>query len=104
MEHWESLLSRSITTPEQLSRIADVDAVTVRRIHTEFPLRINPYYFSLIKTKGDAIWKQAIPDARELIPTGFSDPLSEEHQSPVPNLVHRYPDRVLFYVSASYCM
>ena len=104
MENWESLLSRSITTPEQLSRVADIDLAAVRRIHDEFPLRINPYYFSLIKAKGDAIWKQAIPDSRELNRSGYSDPLSEEEQSPVPNLVHRYPDRVLFYVSASCSM
>jgi lysine 2,3-aminomutase len=104
MENWESLLSRSITTPEQLSRVVDIDMTAVRRIHSEFPLRINPYYLSLIKAKDDAMWKQAIPDVRELNSSGYSDPLSEEEQSPVPNLVHRYPDRVLFYVSASCCM
>jgi lysine 2,3-aminomutase len=104
METWESLLARSITTPEQLSRIADVDLAVVRRIHETFPLRINPYYFSLIKTKGDAMWKQAIPDIAELDPSGQTDPLMEEEQSPVPTIVHRYPDRVLFYVSASCAM
>jgi lysine 2,3-aminomutase len=104
MENWEKILSQSITTPEQLAQVADVDSTDIRRIHREFPLRINPYYFSLIKTKGDPIWKQAVPDARELIPTGYADPLSEEEQSPVPHLVHRYPDRVLFYVSAACSM
>jgi hypothetical protein len=54
-------------SPEELSRVADVDAAAIRRIDAEFPLRINPYYFSIIKSAGEALWKQAIPDAGELI-------------------------------------
>ena len=100
METWECLLRQSITTPEALEKYVRIDLEGVRRVHRDFPLRINPYYLSLMKKKDDAIWKQAIPDAKELVSTGFDDPLSEEEQSPVPNLVHRYPDRVLFYVSA----
>jgi lysine 2,3-aminomutase len=45
-----------------------------------------------------------VPTVNELvISKGESaDPLSEEHHSPVPNLVHRYPDRVLF-LSTGFC-
>jgi lysine 2,3-aminomutase len=57
--------------------------------------------------KGDHIRKQAVPDISEIEDiSGFDDPLCEERQSPVPNLTHRYPDRVLFMVSdqcAMYC-
>jgi len=71
-------------------------------------MRINPYYLSLIQKKGDPLWLQAIPDIRELENDSGAepDPLGEESQSPVPNLIHRYPDRVLFLVSdkcALYC-
>lgn len=99
METWELLIQDSIRTPETLSKMIGVDAKEIDRVHNNFPLRINPYYLSLIKKKGDAIWKQAVPDIQELTTSGCDDPLSEEEQSPVPNLVHRYPDRVLFYVS-----
>ena len=100
METWEQLIQQSVTTPEELAKILDLDVDEMKRIHKDFPLRANPYYLGLIKKKGDAIWKQAVPDIKELTSSGFEDPLSEEEQSPVPNLVHRYPDRVLFYVSA----
>jgi len=70
-------------------------------------MRINPYYLSLIKEPNDPLWLQAVPDFRELNdPLGLEDPLNEEEQSPVPNITHRYPDRVLFLVSsqcAMYC-
>jgi lysine 2,3-aminomutase len=48
-----------------------------------------------------------VPDPAELVESsGVSDPLAEDHDSPVPSIVHRYPDRLLFLVShscASYC-
>ncbi len=85
-------------------------------------MRINRYFLSLIRTPYDPIWKQVIPDIAELDDysnTGNNlkklsfledDPLYEERQSPVPNLIHRYPDRVVFLVSGQcalfcrYCM
>ena len=96
----------TITTSEELAESLDVDTEEINQVHNVFPLRVNRYYLSLIQEKGDAIWKQAIPDIEELNSTGVEDPLSEEDDSPVPNITHRYPDRVLFYVShicAVYC-
>jgi lysine 2,3-aminomutase len=51
---------------------------------------------------------QVIPRAEELVPDSFSmvDSLAEDQHSPVPGLVHRYPDRVLLMTTtqcASYC-
>jgi lysine 2,3-aminomutase len=77
----------------------------------KFPLSITPYYLSLIKKedyKNDPIFKQSFLDIRELIvtPEEMQDPLSEDIDSPVPGITHRYPDRVLFLVSnvcAMYC-
>lgn len=83
-----------------------IDKEEIDKVHAEFPIRITPYYASLIKKRGDAIWKQAVPDILELEGTGTDDPLAEEHDSPVKGITHRYPDRVLFYVSHScavYC-
>jgi lysine 2,3-aminomutase len=106
MEMWEVQLRESICSPQMLAEQLNVDCEEIERVHGEFPLRITPYYLSLIKKKGDAIWKQAVPDIQELEGTGVDDPLSEEHDSPVKCITHRYPDRVLFYVSpfcAVYC-
>ncbi len=77
----------------------------------KFPISITPYYLSLIDTNNidkDPIFKQAFPDLRELIikKSDMADPLSEDKDSPVPGITHRYPDRVLFHVSnvcAMYC-
>lgn len=101
MEDWKQLVRNSVNTPEKLAAIFDVDLEEMRRVHEVFPIRINPYYLSLIEKPGDPIWKQVVPDPKELIRTGVEedDPLHEEDDSEVPNVTHRYPDRALFYVN-----
>ena len=77
----------------------------------KFPLRITPYYLSLIDAKdykNDPIFRQAFPSPKELIVEHYelNDPLSEDEDSPCDCITHRYPDRVLFLVSntcAMYC-
>ena len=71
-----------------------------RLVSTRYPVRVTDYYASLITSKDDAIWKQCMPDAREL-EDHFQcpDPLDEKALSPVPGLIHRYPDRVVLLVS-----
>lgn len=99
MEEWKRLVRDTVDTPEKLAAALDVDLEKMRKIHEEFPIRINPYYLSLIEEVGDPIWKQVVPDSKELIVTGVEDPLHEEEDSEVANVTHRYPDRVLFYVN-----
>jgi len=109
VELWEELLKKSIVSEGQLDTICkgNIDKEKLKEVIKKYPMRINPYYLSLIKKKDDAIWKQCIPDVKELEdPEGFEDPLCEERDSPVPGLTHRYPDRVLFLVCnqcAMYC-
>lgn len=74
------------------------------------PLRITPYYASLIDPDDplQPIRRTMVPVVQEMMtnPSEMADPLGEENQSPVPQLVHRYPDRVLFLttgVCAAYC-
>ena len=107
-EDWKQLVRETISSPDELCRLLNikVNLEEFRQVHNKFPLRINPYYLSLIREQGDAIWKQAVPDLNELDDLGADDPLAEEEDSPVHNITHRYPDRVLFYVSsvcAMYC-
>jgi lysine 2,3-aminomutase len=100
--------SESIITPAILAKIFAIDQKTVMRVVDKYPMRINPYFLSLVKKADDPLGKQVIPDVAELEQEIFltPDPLWEEPQSPVPNLIHRYPDRVVFMVSnqcAIYC-
>ncbi len=98
---WKTILSQSITVAGDLPASFDIDEVETQKVAERYPMRINPYYFDLIRHKNDAIYRQCIPDALELADeNGFEDPLNEEGYSPVFGLTHRYPDRVLFLVSA----
>ena len=107
MDEWPQILRASLRTPEQLAAAFDLDATQIRKVARAFKTQITPYYAGLIKAKGDPIYKQVVPDMAELAAnSGVSDPLGEEHDSPIPSIVHRYPDRCLFLVShmcASYC-
>jgi lysine 2,3-aminomutase len=102
---WKQILSQSITNTEALSPFLEIDVKALRKVIDRYPMRINPYYLSLIKKKNDPIYKQCIPDIREINDKkGMDDPLNEEGLSPVFGLTHKYPDRVLFLVSAQCAM
>ena len=73
-------------------------------------LAITPHFFNLIHpTDPDCpIRRQVVPRIEESWdnPEEMSDPCGEDSHMPVPGLVHRYPDRVLFLVTdrcAAYC-
>jgi len=105
-EAWQQQLKDAITSPLELAERFGLDPLPLAAVTERYPLRITPHIAELIKAPGDPIWRQFIPDIRELDDFGLTDPLAEEHLSPVPGVVHRYPDRVLFLVSgscASYC-
>jgi len=94
MESWEEMLSHSITTPKQLSSLfPQIEEHEIREVISRYPMLINPYYLGLIRKKGDAVYRQAVPDIREITRNeGVVDPLNEEGLSPVPGLTHKYPD------------
>ena len=100
MEDWKKVLAESITKPKDLARYLGVDPKEVEDVVGPYPMRITPTVLSTIKEKGDAIWKQVVPEAIELDDIDApDDPLEEDTDSPVPHLVHRYPDRVLLMVT-----
>jgi lysine 2,3-aminomutase len=77
---------------------------------TKLALAVTPHYFNLIEPNNPAcpIRRQVIPRIEEGYnsPHDMADPCGEDSSMPVPGLVHRYPDRVLFLVTdrcASYC-
>lgn len=104
---------RTITQFEKITGIQFSDEGKDKLYQTleKFPLAITPYYASLISKdnyENDPVFRQAFANTNELIISNneSKDPLSEESDSPVEGITHRYPDRVLFHVSntcAMYC-
>ena len=104
---------RSLDKFEYLTGIKYEESERKNLIKTfeKFPLSITPYYLSLINKKNynnDPVYKQAFGSIAELttLPYELEDPLSEDKDSPVKGITHRYPDRVLFHVSnicSMYC-
>ncbi|HET6420299.1 MAG TPA: KamA family radical SAM protein [Geobacteraceae bacterium] len=107
MEQWRKSLANSVTSPDELAKCFDIDEKMLGRVTARYPMRITPYYLGLVEKAGDPIWRQCIPDMRELEDDRQSDdPLNEEGLSPAPGIIHRYPDRVVFLVSSAcavYC-
>jgi lysine 2,3-aminomutase len=106
-DSWQRMLNRSLKSPQEIADFFGLDREEVAKIARRFRVQITPYYAGLIKAKDDPLYRQVVPDPAELEEhDGAADPLSEDEDSPVPSIVHRYPDRVLFLVShlcASYC-
>lgn len=106
METWQKSLHASITDPAELAERFGVEVAPLRSVTQRYPLRITPYYLGLMEKPGDPLWRQCVPDPIELADDQEDDPLDEERLSPVPGLIHRYPDRVVLLVSsecAVYC-
>ena len=108
MESWQKLLSNSVVKVEDLPFLSDTSdeyREKLKQVAKVFPIRINSYFLDQIKDKNDPLWQQVVPTLQEL--DDFisdeelleSDPLNEEGDMPVPELVHRYPDRVLLMVN-----
>lgn len=100
---WQWQIRHSITSYEELKRIFG-DSEYELSEDINLPLRITPYYASTITSLSDGIGKCVIPTSNELIVTEneVNDSLEEDKQSPVPCIVHRYPDRVLF-LTTDFC-
>ena len=86
------------------------DASALEAVAARYAVAITADMVGLIDRgdPGDPIARQFVPDARELQqrPEERADPLDEARLSPVPGLVHRYPDRVLLkltHVCPVYC-
>jgi len=102
MEQWQKALVESLTRPEELAERFFVNVEELNPVVKRYPMRVTTYYISLVQQIGDPIWLQCVPDPRELKEDGLpADPLNEEGLSPVPGLIHRYPDRVVLIVSST---
>jgi lysine 2,3-aminomutase len=110
--NWRWQLSNRLNTVEDFEHIFPLTESEKQALSSPdlFRVDVTPYFASLIDPNdpNDPIRKQIIPTAREAVPftAMMEDSLAEDRHSPVPGLVHRYPDRVLMLVTtqcASYC-
>lgn len=110
--NWRWQLSNRINTAEEFNRVIPLNESERKALSAPglFRVDITPYFASLIDPDDpeDPIRKQVVPTDREMVPftAMMEDSLAEDRHSPVPGLVHRYPDRVLMLVTtqcASYC-
>ena len=113
---WKWQLKHSVRTIEEFELLSGInfsfdEKELLHETLNRFPLSITPYYLSLINSKNysnDPVFRQAFANIEELtvLKSDFEDPLSEETDSPLEGITHRYPDRVLFHVSnicSMYC-
>jgi len=108
---WRWQLSHRLHTAEELSRVIHLTPEERAGLSSShFRTAITPYFASLMDPEDPhcPIRRQVVPTDRELEASeaDLVDSLNEEAHSPVPGLVHRYPDRVLMLVTtqcASYC-
>jgi len=109
---WRWQLSNRINTPEEFEQVIPLTESERKALSAAhlFRVDITPYFISLIDPDdpNDPIRKQVVPTEIEMTPfiAMMEDSLAEDRHSPVPGLVHRYPDRALMLVTtqcASYC-
>ena len=111
---WRWQLKNRVSSLEGLqSRIPDLTPQEIEGAQladTKLAMAITPHFFNLIDGNDPdcPIRRQMLPSVQETetAPWEMGDPCGEDSHSPVPGLVHRYPDRVLFLVTdrcAAYC-
>src|SRR3954452_17232019 len=109
----KSNLARTLREPAELvaEQLVSATALPVLdRVAARYALAITPALVDLIdgSDPDDPIARQFVPTAAELEmqPGENGDPIGDHSHPPVPGIVHRYPDRVLFklvHVCAVYC-
>ena len=94
------MTGKTLLSIDDLARaglLAPSDAL--RAVAARYSVAVTPQIAALIDPADpdDPIARQFLPDARELVesPAELADPIGDDAHSPVPGLVHRYPDRVL---------
>lgn len=101
---------RSKNVLEKFLTLSSAEKAALEDPQIKLPLAITPYFLSLLVDRDAdyALRRTVVPTVDEFValPGEADDPLGEENQSPVPGLVHRYPDRILFLTldfCSTYC-
>ena len=95
-------MRNSLISADEISRSFNVDISGLEQTVQRYPAMINSYYHSLALEAGNPVLRQVLPDPEEMSVSNekmTEDPVGEDLYSPVPNLTHRYQDRVLLLIS-----
>jgi len=112
-QNWRWQFQNRFTKATQLEHLFGESLPHTKNLKTVtaiYPLSVTPYYLSLIQinNENDPIRTQCVPNLQEIsyCRDYQDDPLQEDPHMPVPQLIHRYPDRCLAMVTeicATYC-
>ena len=113
MNRIDPTFAATLRRPDELvarGLVSRADLPELEKVAARYAVAVTPDIAALIDTDdpADPIARQFIPSTEELItaPGENADPIGDDAHSPVPGIVHRYPDRVLFklvHVCAVYC-
>ncbi len=100
-----SRVIKTLSELEELLPLSPEEKEAFERVSSVYPFSSSEYYIRLAR-KSEAVRKMVLPSLEEIDEdvqsAGEDDPLNEERDSKVPNLTHRYPDRVLL-ITTNYC-
>ena len=111
-DHWQTLLSQTLSSPAELFRYLEISDADSQRLledanaaSLEFALRIPRPWLDRIE-KGnlnDPLLRQVLPLGEELkdVPGYVSDPLAEMESNPHNGLIHKYKGRVLIILTSA---
>ncbi len=112
-DSWVWQMKNRVTSLEQLEthlNLSKEERGGILLSGNKLAMAITPHYMNLIDPDDPncPIRRQVIPRIEETWEADYemADPCGEDHDMPVPGLVHRYPDRVNFLITdrcASYC-
>ena len=109
--HWQMRNAiRDVNILDQMLKLSDNERQAMMHQSGALPVAITPYYASLLDPHDPSapLRRCVVPVVDECLHTSgeAEDPLCEDADSPVPGIIHRYPDRVLFLVTdicSTYC-
>jgi lysine 2,3-aminomutase len=94
---------RTLADLERMIDLSDDERTAIKQHTGALPVGITPYYASLLDRADplQPLRRTVVPVLGEYVLSRGEndDPLGEDSHSPVPGLVHRYPDRVLLLVT-----
>ncbi|XOV86313.1 MAG: KamA family radical SAM protein [Pseudomonadota bacterium] len=101
---------RTLAHFERVLTLSDDERLAFKQGGMMLPTGVTPYYMSLLDPidANQPLRRTVMPSTNEFqrFPGEADDPLGEDGHSPVPGLVHRYPDRVLLLAldfCSTYC-
>ncbi len=97
---------RDLAGLEKILCLSDEERRAISEHRGPLPVAITPYYASLLDRADplQPLRRTVVKSGQEnrILPEEEADPLNEDGDTPVPGLVHRYPDRVLF-LTTGFC-